>query len=158
MLGIGNVLMGDDGAGVRAVEYFKAWFTPPPGVECLDGGTAGLGLLSTIEGRKTLIIVDAVTSGGPPGTVVVFPLCRMKEAPVRASAHGIGVAELLAAAKFKGWKPSVTLVGIAPESISAGLALSPAVEEALPKAAEEIRAGLEKAGIRVARKKAPCTR
>jgi Ni,Fe-hydrogenase maturation factor len=70
VVGVGNILMGDDGVGVRVVHEISRRFHLPEGVEILDGGTSGLELLSYFSDRELVIIVDAVKSGLPPGTVV----------------------------------------------------------------------------------------
>ena len=70
ILGVGNLLLQDEGAGVRALMLFEQKYELPPGIECLDGGTSGMELLHHIEDRDRLIILDVVKSGNLPGTVV----------------------------------------------------------------------------------------
>ena len=70
MLGLGNILLMDEGLGVRAVERLAAAYDLPENVEILDGGTLGLDLLPRLDGVDALLLVDAVKAGGPPGTLV----------------------------------------------------------------------------------------
>jgi len=70
VLGIGNLVMGDDGAGVRVVQELQKRYVFPPHVEVMDGGTLGLDLLPKLEGIGRLLMVDAVETGGEPGTLV----------------------------------------------------------------------------------------
>ena len=70
VLGLGNVLLADDGVGVRAVEALERDFTPPAGVRILDGGTLGLALLGELAEARRIVLLDAVSTGDPPGTLV----------------------------------------------------------------------------------------
>lgn len=152
VLGVGNVLMKDDGAGVRAVEMLEGSKHLPEGVRCVDGGVAGLNLLPLIESCGRLIIADAVRLGGRPGAVKRFRwkagLVMPKAAP---SAHGIGVSELLALAAIGGKCPEATIIGIEPEDVRPGLELTPAVENALPAAVAAIMKEIKSGGKRHAR-------
>jgi hydrogenase maturation protease len=134
IVGLGNVLLEDDGLGVRAVEALERDFAAPPGVRVLDGGTLGLALLGEAAAARRLILVDAVASDDPPGTLVrlagddVEPAVRGRLSP-----HQIGVADLLDALRLIGRLPeSVSLFGLTPATIELGTELSPAVDDALP--------------------------
>jgi len=70
VMGVGSILMTDEGIGIRAVEELLKRYRFPENVEVLDGGTSGIELLSYISGRDYLIIIDAIKSGNPPGTVL----------------------------------------------------------------------------------------
>lgn len=140
VLGIGNLLLQDEGAGVRAVEEYARRFTLPAGVELLDGGTSGIELLHYIQRRDLLIIVDAVRCGKPPGT-----LYRLEDTEVPAlfhkkiSPHQLGLSELLAIAHVTGQMPrKVVLLGIEPKSIDTGLELSAEVGGMIGALAEMI--------------------
>lgn len=156
VLGVGNILLKDEGLGVRAAMYFERNFSFGPEVACLDGGTSGLGLLSYIREYSHLIIVDAVSASGEPGSVIRIPGDKIQGFPSlkSSSAHQIGVKDLLAIARFEGLSPDVVVIGIVPRDISAGLELTPEAQEALPRAAEAIREELEKSGFRVRKKAA----
>lgn len=127
VLGVGNVLLSDEGIGVRTVEALSERFSLPPEVEVLDGGTAGMDLLDIIAGRSHVIIVDAVRTGAPPGTVIrlegdaVPAFFRNKISP-----HQLGLSDVLAALKIMDLSPaSISVIGVEPETLELGLDLSP---------------------------------
>lgn len=150
VLGIGNLLLKDEGLGVRAIELFKRDYSFGPEVACLDGGTSGMGLLTYIQDYTHIIIVDAVRAEEAPGTIIRVPGEKLNSLPTlkSSSAHQIGVRDLLEIARFQGLSPELALVGIIPRDISAGLELTPEAQKALPLAAEAIREELEKFGFK----------
>lgn len=134
ILGLGNVLCGDDGLGVAALAELDRRYLMPPDVQLLDGGTLGLSLMHYVARARAMIMVDAIRADGPPGTSVrligkdVTPAIES-----RLSVHQIGVADLLDALRLTGTKPSkIILLGLVPETLDLGLGRSPAVIEALP--------------------------
>ena len=142
VLGLGNQLLSDDGVGPVLLEELAASAIPwPSDVEFLDGGTQGLALLGHLSGRQALIIVDALHTGAPPGTVHRLTLNELRELSAgRAhSAHEGNAGELLAAAQLIGELPDrLFVVGIEPERIVTGVGLSDAVQQALPPALDQI--------------------
>jgi hydrogenase maturation protease len=135
---LGNILLQDEGIGVRALERLLAEYRLPSQVRALDGGTMGLDLLPYLVGASRLLILDALQMGGAPGS-----LARLvdDEIPavlaVKLSVHQVGLSELLAASRFQGSLPAtMTLLGIEPASIEWGLGLSPPVSAALEVLAE----------------------
>jgi hydrogenase maturation protease len=132
VLGIGNVILKDEGIGVHVAEKMKQMALPPD-VEVMDGGIKGLDLLYFIEGRKKVIVVDAVKAGAPPGTLFRFTDNDLadKKGFIR-SAHGIDFSDVVAIAKFQGNKPEIVFLGIEPEDIGAGMELSPLIEKNIP--------------------------
>ena len=78
VLGVGNILLRDEGIGVRVVEKLLETFTFSPNVRLLDGGTLGLRLLEPITAADYLIVVDAIKTGRPPGTIEKLSLASMK--------------------------------------------------------------------------------
>ncbi|MBZ0236680.1 MAG: HyaD/HybD family hydrogenase maturation endopeptidase, partial [Deltaproteobacteria bacterium] len=129
VLGLGNVLCRDDGAGVNAVHRLRCEHELPPGVVALDGGTLGLDLLPLVERADRVVIIDAVRGDGPPGTLVrltgddVAPAVRERLSP-----HQIGVADLLeGAALLDHYPDEVVIVGVVPETTELGLGCTPAV-------------------------------
>lgn len=142
VLGIGNILLSDEGAGIRAVEYLRDNYTLPEDVETVDGGTVGIELLPFIEGRSLIIIADAVNTGHPPGTVA-----KIEDLPAffqkRTSPHQLGIIDVFALAALSDAPPPKTLLfGIEPQTLGTGLGLSPEIEAKLPylvgKIAEEL--------------------
>lgn len=139
VLGLGNPLLADDGLGLELLEALRGAFEGDERVELVDGGTQGLALLGRLAGRHALLLLDAVSRGGPPGSVHM--LLEPWRAPVPrppgpAGAHGANASELLAAALLTGSLPASTvLVGLEPGRLSTAIGLSPAVREAMPRAA-----------------------
>jgi hydrogenase maturation protease len=142
VLGLGNVICQDDGLGVAAVIRLLEEYRPSPGVRVLDGGTLGLSLLPTLEAADTVLIVDAIRSDGPPGSLVRLEGDDVAHAAQeRLSVHQVGVSDLIGAARWQGSLPGrLLLLGLVPESIDLGLERTPAVEAALPVLVDAVRA------------------
>lgn len=134
VLGLGNVVCEDDGAGVAAVHELVREYRLPDGVLALDGGTLGLSLLPLVDSADVLLLVDAVRAEGPPGTLVRIEGEDVAPAVYeRLSPHQIGVADLLAGASLLDRYPSrVVLLGVVPESLGLGLARTRAVQAKIP--------------------------
>jgi len=126
ILGLGNILLQDEGLGVRAVERLAARYRLPPGVQVMDGGVMGLDLLPYLEGVSHLLIADAVQTGRPPGSLVRLTGEAIPAAlSLKMSMHQVGLQELLALAGFQGTLPEhVVLWGLEPASLDWGLELS----------------------------------
>ena len=134
VLGLGNVLLGDDGAGAGAVERLLSQYDIPDGVKVYDGGTLGLSLLPYIEQADQVILLDAVSADAPAGSIVrvsgddVSPVVA-----TRLSPHQFGVSDLLDGARWLGRYPrTVLLLGVVPASIELRVGLSPHVAAAIP--------------------------
>ena len=151
VIGIGNILLRDEGVGVRVVEELQrradgGLLDVPPGTTFVDGGTLGLDLLHLIAATSTLILVDAVGLGTAPGCVTVIRGDAIEGTLAgHVSPHQVGVADLVAAARLMGVMPAdASLVGIRPAEIDIGLALTPAVEAAVPEAIAAVCAELRR--------------
>ncbi len=151
VLGAGNILLSDEGIGVRVIEALEARYDVPESVEILDGGTCGMDLLDVIAGRDQLIIVDAVNTGSPPGTVV-----RLRDADIpaafrtKSSPHQLGLQDVLAMLRLLETAPRhVTVVGVQPASLNLGLELSPVVAGRLDEMIEMVLAELARLDVRV---------
>jgi hydrogenase maturation protease len=141
VLGLGNLLLSDDGVGLRLLEGVAG--SAP--AEFLDGGTQGLALLPYFAGRRALIILDAVALGAPAGTVHLLTGASLR-AHRATTAHGSNALELLEVAALLGeLPPSVTIIGIEPARIATGIGLSAEVECAVPEAVSLARRILESA-------------
>jgi hydrogenase maturation protease len=140
VLGLGNLLCQDDGVGVAAVAWLLALYEPAPGVRVLDGGTLGLSLLPTLESADTVLIVDAIRSDGPPGSLVRLEGEEVAHAAEhRLSVHQVGVSDLIGAARWQGSLPGrLLLLGLVPQSMDLGVERTPAVEAALPALVEQV--------------------
>lgn len=133
ILGVGNLLLKDEGVGVHVVKRLKD-ANLPSDVEVLDGGTLGLDLLFYMEGRKKVIVIDAVKGGKTPGTLYRFTDSDLGAMPkISFSAHEIDLVDVLKVAHFLGHKPEMVFIGIEPKDISEGLEISPEIEERIPK-------------------------
>ena len=126
VLGLGNILLQDEGLGVRAVERMAARYRLPPDVQVMDGGVMGLDLLPYLEGISHLLITDAVQTGQPAGSLVRLEGEAIPAAlQVKMSMHQVGLQELMALAGFQGTLPEqVVLWGLEPASLEWGLELS----------------------------------
>ena len=133
ILGLGNILLRDEGIGVRALERLQAEYRLPSQVRALDGGTMGLDLLPYLYGASRLLILDALQMGGPPGGLARLADDEIPSALVlKLSIHQVGLQELLAASRFQGTLPeTVTLLGLEPVAIEWGLEFSPPVSAGL---------------------------
>lgn len=149
LLGIGNLIMSDDGVGVRVIQRIQQEYILPDHVEVIDGGTLGLDLLPMLEGVTRLIVVDAVETGREPGTCV--RLCG-DELPIaletKVSPHQMGLKDLLAVARLLGHlPPEMVLIGVQPGSIEMDTELTPAVEAQLDALIEDVLNELKRWGI-----------
>ena len=153
VLGVGNILLTDEGVGVRAVEKLGADYRLPPEVEIIDGGTTGMEMLEDLCGVDHLIIVDAVRSGQPPTTMVRIV---GDDVPVffktKLSPHQIGLSDVLATLVLMDEAPgSITVIGVEPVSLGTSMALSPQVEALLPRVVAQLANEIQRHGVAVER-------
>ncbi|MCF8086174.1 MAG: HyaD/HybD family hydrogenase maturation endopeptidase [Desulfohalobiaceae bacterium] len=150
ILGIGNILLSDEGAGVKAVWKLQRDYEMPPGVEVLDGGTSGMELLSTIESRVRLYILDAINSDeAEPGSVTRIDL---SEEPGffqnKVSPHQLGLSEVLAVTQLTGTQPeNIVLYGIRPFSLETGTELTPQAQKGIRTALDLLFQDLGELGL-----------
>jgi len=150
VLGIGNVLMGDDALGAHVVKRLEAGWTLPPGVALVEAGTPGAALTTQLEGLDAAVVVDTVKLRGQPGEIRVLDkpalLARMPLAPM--SPHEPGLREALFAMEFEGTAPpEVRLVGVVPASVELGVGLSAPVQAAVEGAVAEVLRQLASLGV-----------
>lgn len=107
ILGIGNILMGDEGVGAHVAQQLQD-LPLPPGVTCEDGGTGSLSLLEPMQQARRVVLVDATVDGAPPGTVVRLQPRFSSDYPRTLTAHDIGLKDLLDALYLLGEPPEVT--------------------------------------------------
>lgn len=152
VLGLGNVLMGDDGVGPAVISAFADEYVVGPLVSVIDLGTPGLDLTPWLADAEQVIIADTVKSGARPGTICLFDKRDLLRHPLpaRVSPHDPGLKETLLALEFAGRAPrEVTIVGIVPGRIELGLELTAPVRDAIPQAVRAIADALERAGVPV---------
>lgn len=153
ILGVGNILLSDEGVGVRAIERFREEYRLPPEVEVIDGGTTGMEMLEDLACATHLIIVDAVRSRQAPGTIVRI---AGDDVPVffktKLSPHQVGLSDVLATLTLNDEQPGgVTVFGVEPLSLETGMALTPQVEALLPALVSHVADELALLGIQVER-------
>ncbi|MDR3774724.1 MAG: hydrogenase maturation protease [Terracidiphilus sp.] len=150
VLGLGNVLMGDEGIGVhvvRAVEQKLAEYPPAALVECLDGGTGGFTLLEPLQQAARVILIDAAADGNPEGTVTRTTPRFSKDYPPTLTAHDIGVKDLLDVFYIQGGGPEVVLYAITIDPKQPiRMSLSAGAEKAAAQAVEQILTELKAEG------------
>jgi len=134
ILGVGNLLLSDEGVGVHvANELMKMEL--PPDISVVEGGTDGFRLLNVITGADLLIVIDAVKGGAEPGSIYRFDIDEVKNCPpgFKTSVHQIGILEVIDLSVLIGKKPHTTVIGVEPKSLKMGMELSPEVKSKIPK-------------------------
>lgn len=150
LLGVGNVLMSDEGVGVHAVTALERDYDFSGDVRCVDGGTSTNELLGDVENVDHLIIIDAVIANRPPGTIVRL---EDEEVPTafttKLSPHQVGISDLLATLTLLGRAPKhVVLLGVEPARLTLDLALSAPVAAIFPELCRRVLAELTLLGVR----------
>ncbi|VAX34635.1 Hydrogenase maturation protease [hydrothermal vent metagenome] len=141
VVGIGNILLSDDGVGVLVLNELKSRYKKLPGnVELIDGGTMGLDLLPFIEGKERVIFIDAVDFKAEPGTVGEL---NNSEIPhyfsSKLSVHQIALPDMIAAGQLLGTIPEeMCLIGIQPKTIETGYGLSPEIQQQVDTLIEKV--------------------
>lgn len=116
ILGLGNILIGDDGFGVRFIDWFSDRYTLPETVSAVDGATAGLGLLDVVTGTDRLIVIDAIRVDDAPGSIYRFTKEDMSlHLPPASSVHEVEFLDVLAMADLLGQCPPVSFITVVPE-------------------------------------------
>lgn len=133
ILGVGNLLLSDEGIGVHvANELMKMNF--PPEVRVVEGGTDGFRLLNVITEADRLIVIDAVKGGAIPGSIYRFDIKDAPDYPAayKTSVHQIGILEVIHLSALIGKTPQTTIIGIEPKSLEMGMDLSPEIQAKIP--------------------------
>lgn len=139
VLGVGNVLLGDEGIGVHAARRLDA-FPWPPGVSVVDGGTGGFHLLQHLSDCDTAILIDATLDGRPPGTLRVFEPRYASDFPRSLSAHDIGLKDLVESAGLLGQLPRIFLVTVSVADVQPmHVELSPPIEASVNAVVDRVR-------------------
>ena len=137
VVGIGNLLLGDEGFGIRVVEELRK-LKLPENVEVHDGGTLGLQILNFLDNADFAIIVDVVKAKGKPGQLFVFEINDAKSKPM-LSMHDLDLVKAVEIGKFAYNLPEkIVVVGVEPEKIKESLELSEEVRKAIPKAVSKV--------------------
>ena len=149
VMGVGNILLRDEGAGVRALERLTSRYAFPDNVECVDGAVQALALMPILQRSDHLILFDAVRGGGEPGQVYRFsweeipPMVRYKD-----SIHQIDFTETMSLMPLIGEPPQTVVIGVEPQDLeSICLTLSPIVEASLDKMCRLALEELDRLGV-----------
>lgn len=141
VLGLGNVLLGDDAFGPLTAEIFRTQFECRPEIEIMDLGTPGLDLAPYLYGRDLVILVDAVKADGEPGTVRIYRESDLSEcaAHLRVTDHDPGLLESIAHLRLLGRAPlDLAIVGVIPESFLFGAGITSKISAAVAVAIDQI--------------------
>ena len=141
VLGIGNIIMGDEGFGLHVIRRLKE-IGVPENIILEEGGVGGFDLLGVLQGIEKLVVVDIMMLPLPPGEIKVFEPGNPPKEPGKAivSFHQIGVLELVNMWSMMGnEEPEVTFVVTCPQTIDWGTELSQALKPAVEKAADTIK-------------------
>ncbi len=149
LIGVGNILLKDEGIGVRVAEELKKkhW---PSSVEVIDGGVAGFGLIDFFLESTKVFLIDAADMNLPPGTIRRFAAdaIRLQEEAPKLSMHDVSLLEVLGITRALDSSPrEIIIIGIQPKEISGGMELTPELQAVVPKVIEMVLKELEKDGI-----------
>jgi hydrogenase maturation protease len=157
LMGIGNILLQDEGVGVHVIKEIEKRYSFEPSIEIIDAGTLGLEIMYMLQdGVDNLIVVDAVLGGKSPGTIYVFRNEEVKKYYFKnkLSAHEIGFSEVLALLETIGKpvKENLILVGIEPVSFEVSLELHEKTASRMEDLIKTVLQELQNIGIKVLEK------
>jgi hydrogenase maturation protease len=133
ILGVGNLLLSDEGVGVHIAQRMMHMNLPPE-VHVVEGGTDGFGLVSVILEADRMILIDAVKGGGQPGSIYRFDIHDCPPYPdlFKTSVHQISILEVINLSSLIGSTPRTTIIGVEPHCLDMGMELSPQIEAKIP--------------------------
>jgi hydrogenase maturation protease len=135
VLGVGNLLMSDDGLGVHAVRYLLE--DPPDGIEIYDAGTSALTALDLADGADRLLMIDAIQADQPPGTLMCCNGFTAQNEPGMPSLHAMGLTTAMQLLPEERRPRCFTVIGAEPESLDYGMELSDTLKKRLPELLRE---------------------
>lgn len=140
VVGIGNLIMQDDGAGVHVIDCLSLMGIPEQ-VELIDGGTYSYDLVDLFCQGDIIIVIDAMQAGGEPGTIYRAPLEQLglQFNSDMTSVHDLGFVQAARHVNMLGHYPEILVYGIEPKTLGLGLALSPEIAGKVPRVAELIK-------------------
>jgi hydrogenase maturation protease len=149
VLGIGNLLLSDDGVGVHVIKKLQEEYEFPDSVELIDGGTKGLDLLPLFEGKDKILIVDAANFRKEPGTIDTVEGDKIPAfLSSKLSVHQIGLPDTLFAAKLMDITPAeMSLIGIQPKSMETGIELSEDIRDKMEPLIKKVLEKLNEWGV-----------
>lgn len=157
VMGVGNILLRDEGAGVRAMQLLKSRYELPEHVDLVDGGVLGLNLMAILERTDHLILFDCVRGGGSPGDIHHFDYSEIPpRVTYKDSLHQIDFVEVMSVLPLTAQPPQTVVIGVEPENMEPwGIELSPAVEASLGAMVEIALDELAKLGVEAILRKEP---
>jgi len=149
ILGIGNIILRDEGFGVRVAEYLDKHYAFPDTVQIVDGGTLGIELTQYVTGTEKLLVIDSINGGAEPGTTFRFHNDDvMEHFQDKLSAHEVGIQDVLGLLTVTGHKiPEVVVIGAQPYDVEAGVELSAGMMKLMPQMVEQALQELKRWGI-----------
>lgn len=138
VLGIGNIILSDEGFGVRVVEHIKKSFQFPENVQLIDGGTLGVELTQFITGTQKLLIIDSIDGGKQAGTLYKLTGDKIRtHFSEKISAHEVGIQDVLTMLELTNKMiPEVVVIGAQPFSLEAGVNLTPEMQKLIPQVSD----------------------
>jgi len=149
VLGLGNLLMQDEGVGIHALRLLQETTSFEPEIELVDGGTTGLELLDFFEEGRKVLMIDAMTFDAEPGTIgKVVGDDILAKLNTKMSLHHLGLSDVLGLVKLLDREPSeLVLIGVQPGSMELEMGLSETLQAVLPKVVEHCRDQLQRWGV-----------
>lgn len=149
LLGVGNILLTDEGLGVHVINDLKRDYTFTPAISLVDGGTMGMELLTYMRGMKKILLIDAINGGEAPGTVYAFPHKELERYfTEHISVHEVGMQDILRIRAIQEDPlEDAVVIGVEPLSLEVGFEPSEVVAKALPEVKERVIKTLESWGI-----------
>ena len=151
VLGVGNILLTDEGLGVHVVEDLKANYTFTPQISLIDGGTMGMELLTYMRGMKKILLIDAVNGGEAPGTIYEFPHRELEQYFTdHISVHEVGMQDILRIRAIQeNPLEDAIVIGVEPESLDVGFEPSVPGQKALPEVKDCVLRVLREWGVQI---------
>lgn len=149
VLGVGNILLSDEGLGVRAVERLRQQYTFPAYVTLMDGGTMGMCLMEPLMDCDLLIVLDAVLGGGAPGSLYRLSGDDLRKSlSFRDSTHQTDLVDTLICCELAGHRPEAVVLGMEPEDYKTmSTELTPNIAKCLHKLCEAAIRELQDNGV-----------
>ena len=157
VIGMGNVLMQDEGVGVRAIEELENQYYIPENVTLMDGGTTGIELYNPLLACDQLIVADAINTGDPYGTIVRIANDDIPQFfQTKLSNHQLGLSDLLALLKLKDQSPQhIAVIGMVPHSLETQLGLSKEASKGLEQMIKMLVKELSDLGVTLKKRTQP---
>jgi len=155
ILGIGNLIVGDEGFGIHTIQYLEDNYTFPDNVILKDGGTAGIYMSPFLEECDPVLVIDVVDIDAEPGSMHYYSSDDVKAGKIstRMSPHQLGLLEVLEICKLRDAAPEqIEFYGVVPKTLATSVELSDVVAPRVKDIAELILERLEKAGVQVKKK------